>query len=87
MIEYRVKPVTRYIVTRFEQDAPNEHGLCSSSRVTERGEFANADTAYQVASALCKLEHEKSGEAPGSTNFIYPRFDCDASAVPAVPVP
>jgi hypothetical protein len=71
MIEYRIRPVTRYVVTRFEQSEPNEHGVCSGG-CDALGEFNNADTAYSVAYALCKLEHDKSGEEPGSMNFVYP---------------
>lgn len=70
MIEYRIKPVTRFIVTRYEQ--PFTTTACSSGQVEERGEFNNADTAYAVAYALCKLEHDRSGEPINSMNFIYP---------------
>lgn len=70
MIEYRVKPVSRYIVTRYESI---DHGDgTESGGVEQRGEYENAETAYQVAYALCRMEHERSGEPFGSMEFIYP---------------
>ena len=71
-IEYRVRPVTRYVVTRWQSG--ERHGsqmTCGSSET--RGEFDNERSAYEVAYALCKHEHNASGELPGSMNFIYPR--------------
>lgn len=65
-IEYRVKRVERYIVTRSEQ---SEDG---SGSVVQRGFYEGPQVAYEVAYALCKAEHERSGEEPGSMNFIYP---------------
>lgn len=64
-IEYRVKPITRYVVTRYESA-----DLMGSSE--QRGMYDNVGTAFDVAYALCRLEHEKSGELPDSMNFIYP---------------
>lgn len=64
-IEYRVKRVERYIVTRSEQEE-------TSGSVVQRGFYETPQVAYEVAYALCKAEHEKSGEEPGSMNFIYP---------------
>jgi len=71
MIEYKVRPVTRYVVTRFEGQTSNADGSCKCGSSTH-GEFDNSETAYAVAYALCRLEHEKSGEPLDSMNFIYP---------------
>lgn len=68
MIEYRVKPVVRFIVTRFEA----EDRACGSS---QRGEYDNQDVAYEVAYALCKMEHEAAGAPLDSMEFIYPEKD------------
>ncbi len=69
-VDYRVRPVTRFVITRFErEDHPN--GMCSGGSEC-RGEFDNYDTAHAVAYALCKLEHDQSGEPPGSSTFTYP---------------
>lgn len=65
-VEYRVRPVTKFIVTRSEQGRN-----CGS--VETRGQYENAEVAYQVAYALCKAEHDKSGEPTGSMSFIYPQ--------------
>jgi hypothetical protein len=65
VVEYRVKRVERYIVTRSEQSE-------SGRSVVQRGFYEGPQIAYEVAYALCKAEHEKSGEDPGSMNFIYP---------------
>lgn len=66
-VEYRVREVKRYIVTRFEEDV----GVTGS--VTEHGMFPQAHVAFEVAYALCGREHELSGEPPGSEMFQYPQ--------------
>ena len=70
-VEYRIKEAKRYIVTRFE-DEHFENG-CIGSSIEHRGSYENADLAYEVATALCRTEHEKSGEPIDSPNFIYPK--------------
>ena len=68
-IEYRVRPVTRYVVTRFEGfPAPLE----SKGSCTTKGEFENHATAYSVAYALCKEEHERLGYPAGDERIQYP---------------
>ncbi len=67
MIEYKVRPVTRYVVTRYEQE---DVGAKGTSEV--KGEFDNASTAYEVGYALCKEEHIRSGKAIGHEDFRYP---------------
>lgn len=73
VIEYRVKPVTRFIVTRCSREESPCRSMGTAGRVETRGEFDNAETAQAIAYALCKLEHDLSGEEPGSMNFIYPK--------------
>ena len=46
-IEYRVRPVTRYIVTVYQEDAADK-----TSSVGSYGEFANEVHAGTVANAL-----------------------------------
>ena len=71
-VEYKIRPVTRYVITRFTDE--------DRTRASEtRGTYENGEVAYQVAYALCKMEHDASGEPVGSMNFIYP----DAPVVPA----
>jgi len=64
-IEYRVRPVTRYIVTRFELGSLI--GGCST-----HGEFDNATVAHEVGYALCKAEHDRLGWPPGDSRIMYP---------------
>lgn len=77
-VEYKVREVTRYIVTRYESSENNKTGSS-----TERGEFDNADVAYRVGYALAKLEHEHLGYPEGDERIIYPDisgFPFDKSA-------
>lgn len=53
-IEYRVRPVTRYIVTRFESEF-HENG-CGSSGGSSFGEYDNEGEAKKVMSALFSQE-------------------------------
>lgn len=54
-IEFRVRPVTRYNLTRYEDDPENRCGSCVTL-----GEFSNAEAAHDVAIAM-------QASAPGST--------------------
>lgn len=48
-IQYRVRPVTRFIVTRYEKS--ERGGSC-----VQKGEFPNLDLATEVAQALAVPE-------------------------------
>lgn len=56
-IEYRVRPVTRYIITRFEHD-PHVIGACSSGS-SAFGEYDNEGHANKVMQALL-IQEENS---------------------------
>lgn len=65
-IEFRVKSVERFIVTRHE-DGPTASGA------QQKGpEYASFDTAYEVATALARQEQEKLGLPPGDMGVIFP---------------
>ena len=64
-IEYRVRPVTRYVVTRYQS-------VDSCGSVETRGEFDNEQSAYDVAYALCKTDHERIGWPVGDDRVKYP---------------
>ncbi len=49
--EYQVRPVTRYIVTRYTLDGPSEGGAQGASSVAV-GEFSNGQQADLVADAM-----------------------------------
>jgi hypothetical protein len=66
LIEYKVRPVTRYVVTRYEQ-----RGAAGGSE--QQGEFDNAETAHAVAYALCRAEHERLGWPVGDERIQYPQ--------------
>jgi hypothetical protein len=56
--EYRVRPVVRYVVTRYchpyEHSDPTMIGNCGGS--TAVGEFPNEQQAFEVANALAKAD-------------------------------
>lgn len=81
--EFRVRPVTRYIVTSYHAATDGN----ASSRT--HGEFENPDTAYQVAYALCRQQHEQLGYAPGDERIQYPQAlvpssECSMQSPPSV---
>jgi hypothetical protein len=86
-IEYRVRPVTRFIVTKFESSE-------NSAASTSHGEFDNYDTAYAVGYALANADAQRLGlplgdekiqfpDPPGSRNHFA---DCATNSGPALPV-
>ncbi len=74
-VEYRIKPVTRFVVTRYFE---NEDGAAG---VEERGEYDNEAVAFEVATALCKAEHQILGYLPADDRIQYPsRLECPSKA-------
>lgn len=73
-VEYRVKEVTRYVVTKFEADVePEGYGSAGTQKVKQvSGEYPNWDMAYAVAYALCKADHQRLGYEPGDMRVQYP---------------
>lgn len=69
IVEYRVRPVTRFIVTRChsEDDGPRQGG-----GVGQCGEFQNEQMAYDVGYALCRAEHEQLGYPADDARIKYP---------------
>ena len=72
LIEYQVRKIERYIVTRFERRS------IPGSKMEEAGSEAigtydNWQTAYDVAYACCKVEHDRLGWPPGDERIQYPR--------------
>ena len=80
LIEYRVKAVTRYIVTRFESRENDSGGVRSL------GEFPTYQQAYEVGYALAKSEHEQHGWPVGDMRMRYPEM-LPAGPLERVPVP
>ncbi len=71
-LEYRARPVTRYIVTRFTSPEANSGKENVLASVETRGEYDNEEIAYAVAYALCKREHEVLGWPVGDERVQYP---------------
>lgn len=73
-VEYRVKLVTRYVVTKFEADVePEGYGSAGTQKVKQvSGEYPNWDMAYAVAYALCKADHQRLGYEPCDMRIQYP---------------
>lgn len=65
-IEYRVRMVPRYIVTRYEETE-------RTGGVSTKGEYDNPEVAYEVGYALCKAEHQSLGWPPADDRIQYPR--------------
>lgn len=74
-VEYKVRKIERFIVTRYTTD-----GRIGTS--TQHGIFDSEPIALAVGYALCKAEHDISGEPIDSMNFIYPTALDDS--VPAI---
>lgn len=68
-IEYRVRPVTRFVVTRFHQMTTDKG---DSAGCETRGEFDNFDTAHAVAYALADADTKRLGLPPGDESVTYP---------------
>lgn len=64
-VQYRITAITRHNVTRYFRTG--DVGGSAS-----KGEFDNYDTAYSVAYALCKEEHDRLGWAAGDERISYP---------------
>ena len=73
-IEYRVREVPRFILTRFESTDGN-----GVSKVV--AEFANADEAREVGHALAFKEREALDWPPGDDRIRFP------TAEPSFPLP
>ena len=72
-IEYRVIPITRFQVTRFIKNMGKE------PIVEVKGEFQNADVAYEVGYALCKSDHGLTGWPPADSRIQYPQIQAGAA--------
>lgn len=79
-IEYRIKQVDRYIITRYEETPTSHNGPAENfgenrvgkSSTVGKGEYDNADLAYEVGYALCKAEHNRLGYPIDDGRIQYP---------------
>lgn len=75
-VEYRVRKIERFVVTRYYEDlagngAGSEH----------KGEYDNADMAYEVGYALAKHEHQELGWPLDDMRIQYPRHPKEAECI------
>lgn len=71
LIEYKVRPVTRFMVTRYETSGPSPDGRDTAGS-EQKGIYETAEVAYEVAYAICKAEHDRLGFPPGDERIQYP---------------
>ena len=76
-VEYRVRPIIRFVVTRYHETEGGNTGGTS-----ERGHYDNEEVAFEVAYALAKAEHEQLGWPIDDDRIQYPRRLSEASAAP-----
>jgi len=74
-VEYRVVPLTRYQVLRYEEgeDPEIETGPKSWSGSSEHGTFDNEAVAFEVGYALASSEHTRLGWPPTDDRMQYPK--------------
>ena len=68
MIEYRVKRVERFIVTRHEEA---EDAITGSVRQIGN-EYDSFEVAYEVGYALARADQERLSLSPGDKGVIFP---------------
>ena len=68
MIEYRVKRVERFIVTRHEESDSETTG--STRQIGN--EYDGFEVAYEVAYALARADQDRLGLPPGDMGVIFP---------------
>lgn len=64
-VQYKVKPITRYVVTRYED---GRYGG-SVEEIGAGAECGNYDSAYEIAVAMALREEEKAEEKEGEACF------------------
>ncbi|MBY3073413.1 hypothetical protein HFO71_24160 [Rhizobium laguerreae] len=72
LIEYSIRPITRYIVTRYETSGPDENGRGVGGSTQIGGEYSTAEGAYEIGYAVCRVEHQQLGWAAGDDRIKYP---------------
>lgn len=67
LIEYQVRPLIRYAVTRYE-----EEGNCAGS--SSFGVFDNYDAAHQSALAMAEKDRTDKGWEKGDERLAYAKY-------------
>lgn len=78
-VEFKVRKVTRYIVTEWHSYETEGGGFGGSSMggqgSASHGEFDSASKAYEVASALAAVKHKALGWSDGDPRITPPSDD------------
>ena len=74
-IEYQIRPVTRFILTRYEKTT-NGGGVQQIG-----GEYDNPQMAYEIGYAMAKLDHDRQGWPVADERIKYPEDPRSANAV------
>jgi hypothetical protein len=70
MIEYKIRPVTRFVVTRYSDDLdPNGKNHPSSD---VKGVFDNFSIAYNIGYALAREEFSRRAIDLQDPGFVFP---------------
>lgn len=72
-VEYKVRKVERFIVTKYSYDGVDGRIVNSGSQMI--GEYGSYETGYAVAYALCKETHEQLGYQIDDNRIQYPEPD------------
>lgn len=73
--EYRLKPVTRYVLTRHRGLAHGARDPAAGASCEVIGEYPSPITGYQIAYALGRLEIAQRALPPNTPLVIVPEFD------------
>lgn len=73
VLEYRVIPVTRYIVTKYESGMSENSDGTTGRSVETIGEFQSEKLAYEVATKCCRDDHQNLGFPVGDERVKYPK--------------
>jgi hypothetical protein len=79
MIEYRVKRVERFIVTRYEE---SEGGHTGSVRQIGN-EYDGFEVAYEVGYALARADQERLALPPGDMSVVFPSRALEDARTPS----
>jgi len=71
-VEYRVREIKRYTVTRHETQVSDDGAEARGSNRQIGSHYDNFDTAYAVGYALCSKEHADLGYPPADERIQYP---------------
>lgn len=74
-VEYQVRKVERFIITRYAED---EQGRPGGSEM--KGEYESAGLAHEIAFALARDEHQRLGWGLGDERMQYPKREMAGAA-------